>query len=79
MFVWFSFLALFTVLMLVLLIAQPTNPKGTPLLLLAPLGMALFGVALVKFGRWLGRNEESAILQFLKNTLEADDRTSLAQ
>jgi hypothetical protein len=35
--------------------------------------MVAFGVALVKFGRWLGRSEETAIVAFLKSTLETTD------
>jgi len=35
--------------------------------------MAVWGAALVKFGQWLGRSEEKAIVEFLKHTCEASD------
>jgi hypothetical protein len=35
--------------------------------------MMAFGVALVRFGRWLGRGEEKAIVAFLKTTFEANE------
>jgi hypothetical protein len=38
---------------------------------LVPQGMVLFGLLLPRFGRWLGRNEESYILDFLQRTLPA--------
>ena len=72
--VWFSFLSVFSVVVLISVFAGQGNVHGSPVLGLAiPAGMAAFGVALVKFGRWLGRSEEIAIVAFLKSTLEIND------
>jgi len=72
--VWFLFLSVFSVIVLILFFAGPTDVPGSLVLsLVIPAGMAAFGVALVKFGRWLGRSEETAMLAFLKRTLETHD------
>jgi hypothetical protein len=72
--VWFSFLGLFSLTMLITVIAGRAEAQRTAALgLVIPAGMAAFGVALIKFGRWLGRNEETAIIAFLKSTLETND------
>ena len=74
MIVWFSFLGVFSVIMLISAFAGQADIQGSPVLgPVIPAGMAAFGVALVKFGRWLGRSEETAIIAFLKNTLETND------
>jgi hypothetical protein len=74
MIAWFSFLAVSTVIVFVSVIAGRADVQGNPALGLGiPAGMAAFGVALVKFGRWLSRGEERAIVAFLKSTLEAND------
>ena len=71
---WFSFLAVFAVMALVLPSGgQPEAPWGKAPLLLGAVAMAAFGVGLVKFGGWLGHGEERAIVDFLKSTLEADE------
>jgi len=74
MVVWFSFLSVFSVIVLISVFARQADVQGSPVLgLVIPAGMAAFGIALVKFGRWLGRSEETAIVAFLKNTLETND------
>lgn len=74
MIVWFSFLGVFSVIMLTSVVAGHAAIQGSAVLgLVIPAGMAIFGVALVKFGRWLVRNEETAIVAFLKSTLETND------
>jgi hypothetical protein len=74
MIVWFSFLGVPSVIMLISVFAGQADVQGSPILgLVIPAGMAAFGVALVKFGRWLGRSEETAIVAFLKSTLETTD------
>ncbi|TMQ54627.1 MAG: hypothetical protein E6K74_05470 [Candidatus Eisenbacteria bacterium] len=40
--------------------------------------LVAFGVALVMFGRWLGRGEERAIAAFLKSTFEANEAATEA-
>jgi len=70
---WFSFLALYLAVVLIqLAMGRPGIQEDRGLLLAFPFGMMAFGVALVKFGRWLGR-EERAIVAFLKTTLEANE------
>ena len=72
--VWFSFLVVIFAILLISVFAGRTEFQSNRVVgLLSPAGMAIFGVLLVKFGKWLGRNEETAILAFLKSTLEADD------
>jgi hypothetical protein len=57
MIMWFSFLGFFFVIMLITVIAGRADAQGSPALgLVIPAGMAAFGVALIKFGRWLGKN-----------------------
>jgi len=74
MIVWFSFLGVFALIMLISAFARRADVQGSAVLgLMMPAGMAAFGVALVKFGKWLGRNEETAIIAFLKSTLETND------
>ena len=74
MLVWFSFLTVFIAVMLVSVIAErPDVRGGASSVLLVPVGMAAFGVALVKLGQWLGRGEERTIVAFLKTTLDAHD------
>jgi len=71
---WFSFLAFVTIAMLVSEISRRGGFKGDwASVLLIPAGLAVFGVALIKFGQWLGRGEERAIVAFLKSMLEAED------
>jgi len=70
--VWFSFLAIFAVIVFVTAIAgRPRYALDFVILVV----MAAGGVALVKFGRWLGRGEQREIIAFLKRALEATDVT----
>ena len=69
---WFSFLAAFAAGVLVLPSHGQAESARWPLLLFAA-GMAAFGVALIKFSRWLARNEGGAIVALLKNKFEASD------
>ena len=71
--VWYGFLGLMFVVMLITVIAGRADvQRGALAGLVIPLGMAAFGFALIKFSRWLGRNEETAIIAFLKSTFEVD-------
>lgn len=71
--IWFSFLAFFLVAVLASFVTGRAEVRSSNnlALLLIPLGMAAFGVLLIKFGQWLGRSEERKMLNFLKTTLEA--------
>lgn len=44
-------------------------PGGDLAAIVIPFGMILFGLALPKFGRWLGRSEEKYLREFLQTTL----------
>jgi len=68
---YFWFLGISCVAMLISNIAGRTVFQAP--MLLVPVGMAVWGAALVKFGQWLGRSEEKAIVEFLKHTCEASD------
>ena len=46
-------------------------PPETWAFLVSPLIMAAFGIGLVRFGRWLGRNERSFLAEFLRTKLQA--------
>ena len=41
--------------------------------MLVPIGMILFGIALLKFGWFLARNEREKLIDFLRQTLNARD------
>lgn len=69
--VWFSFLAFLSVDTLVSAISGRGGVEGNPALDLVIPGLAAFMVALIKFGQWLGRSEERAIVAFLESTFEA--------
>jgi hypothetical protein len=70
---WFCFLAVFSGAAFVLPSrGQPEAAGNRFLMLLVAVGMAAFGVGLVKFGRWLGVSEEQAMTAFLKKTFETD-------
>ena len=69
---WFSFLAVMTVTAL-LLPSSGNSESGRVAVLLVVAGLAVFGVALVKFGGWLGRNERVALVDFLKRTFDGSD------
>jgi hypothetical protein len=68
---WFSFLVVFSV---AFLISRRSGSQSSLIIDLGvPIMMAVFGVLLVKFGRWLGRGEERDIIEFLKSTLATDE------
>ena len=64
---------------LVQLVTGHSNAKNAnPIMgLLVPVIMLVFGVALVKFGKWLARSEEDNISNLLKETFSADKDSSL--
>jgi hypothetical protein len=45
--------------------------KDTWVTVVVPSGMAVFGLALSMFGRWLARNEQAFLLDFIKSNLKA--------
>jgi ABC-type Fe3+-siderophore transport system permease subunit len=74
MIVWFSFLGVLFVKMLISVGATRSDLQSSSVRgLMTPVAMAAFGVALIKFGRYSGRSEETAIVSFLKSTFETND------
>lgn len=72
--VWFSFLGIVSMITLITHFTGHSGVQGNPILdVVGPAGMAAFGVAMIKFSKWLGRSEETAIIAFLKCTLEIND------
>lgn len=41
------------------------------LIILVPIGMFAFGIALVGIGRWIARNERARLIEFLKRSVDA--------
>ena len=69
---WFSFVAIFAAGGLIVPMGkQPGTSLGPGTLFLALGCFMVLGMALVIFGRWLGRGEQKTILDFLKTSLEA--------
>jgi hypothetical protein len=76
MFYWFGFLSVFALLTTILPSkGDPEVPWGRAIFLLGEVAMAAFGIGLLKFCRWLARNEPAEILELLQNTLEAHEVT----
>ena len=50
---------------------EGNSNNGEWIALIVPPLMIAFGVALVAFGRWLGRNERPFLIEFIKSTLSA--------
>ena len=72
MWLWFGFLALFSLIWIPGVLLKVLSGECGPETLwwtLPPVGMALFGLGLLRFGRWLGRNEEAALREWLRDTL----------
>jgi hypothetical protein len=75
---WFGFLFLFTTLAFVFPAnTHPGHEHDRFMLLFMPALMAAFGVALVRGGNWLARKEQTAIVEFLRKTLEAKDSNQI--
>ena len=70
---WLSFLLLFGVGAIVVPAAPRANALGRGWLFAVLVLLAVLGVGLVQFGKWLGRGDEEMIHVFLKSTLEAND------
>lgn len=71
---WFSFLAVFAIAALILPSRGQATATSTRFgMVFAACAMAAFGFFLVRFGRWLARDESRVIVDFLKTTLAAKD------
>lgn len=75
---WFTFLALIAGVMVLMLTlghaadAPPAKNEGGWWMLLILPGLLVFGVGLVKFGRYLARTEGNFLEEFLARTLDAE-------
>jgi hypothetical protein len=71
MWVWFAFVGVMGVVSVPGLVARfiGAGDREAFWSSLHLVGMALLGWALVRFGRWLGRNEEVALQEWLRDLL----------
>jgi hypothetical protein len=73
--IWFGGVLFFCAIAIVALVSHPGgSPQGNGngwMFLLIPLGMLVFGLALVRFGRFLARDEQRFLTEFLRQTLDA--------
>jgi hypothetical protein len=67
---WLCFVIFPGVAVLITTLSHPIQPRDFPALIIPP-AMIIFGIALPKFGQWLGRSEESYLREFLETTLAA--------
>ncbi|HYQ60852.1 MAG TPA: hypothetical protein VEP29_07355 [Desulfatiglandales bacterium] len=76
MYFWFGFLALFAAVALFGLVPEflasdQAVDLGMTILIAVPFGLFVFGIALLKFGRHLARNEPGQLKAFICETLDA--------
>jgi hypothetical protein len=68
--VWLSVVALAATIGVSAAIGAEAGDPVQALLLLVPLGMFGFGIALVGIGRWIARNERARLIEFLERTVD---------
>ncbi len=68
--IWLGFIALSVLPVTFATLSRP-NRDNAWVGVAIPLGLLAFGVLMPQFGRWLGRNEEKYIKEFLQTTLLA--------
>ncbi len=77
MFIWFGSLILIGGLIFITslssLAKETSADIGTIMGILIPLGMAIFGIALLKFGKYLARDESAFLIAFLIDLLDAEE------
>jgi len=84
MFIWFGGLfiiggMIFLVTLSSLFIKNSSIDIGTIMGILMPPGMAIFGIALLKFGKHLARKESAFLKGFLFNLLDAKEKNIVEQ
>lgn len=80
MLIWFAGVVLIGGAMMILAIiallsghvSGPLGYPGLALFIVAPPLMICFGIGLVRFGRWLARDERQFLIDFVKVTLAAE-------
>ncbi len=82
MLVWFGGVAVIGGLVFVsslfMLMVDPHSPKNPALGVIVPPAMLAFGFALVRFGRYLARDEAKFLAGAVRHILEAEDRKAAA-
>jgi hypothetical protein len=74
--IWFGFLVLWTVIATAAVIGRPPADFWFPLFGIA---MFAFGIALVRVGKWLARNDIAWLSRVISNALESSDGQLPAQ
>jgi hypothetical protein len=69
--IWLGFVAIASVPALMVFFRDSNLPLNRRLFDLIPVGMFAFGLLLLKFGVWLGKNQERFILDSLQTALSA--------
>ena len=68
--IWLGFVALSVLPVMFAELSRPNRDNAWAGVAI-PLGLLAFGMLMPQFGRWLGRNEEKYIREFLQTTLSA--------
>lgn len=71
---WLSVVAVAATIGVAGLFQPQPDAASQGLILLVPVAMFAFGIALVGIGRWVARNERARLIAFLENTAEAKAR-----
>jgi hypothetical protein len=71
---WFCIIVAGLIFELVVALRGANFDAAPPMVLLL---MLLFGFGLVRFGRWVARDEQGLLLDFVKATLKARDAADL--
>jgi len=71
---WLSVIALASAIGVAGLAQAEPGETAPWFVILVPVGMLAFGIALVGIGRWIARNERARLVEFLERTVEAKAR-----
>jgi hypothetical protein len=70
MWVWLGFVILSSIPVFIVSVSRPIRGDAW-VGVIVPIGLILFGIFLPKFGRWIGRGQETFLKEFLETTLAA--------
>jgi len=71
---WLSVIALASAIGVTGLVLAEPGQTAPWFVILVPVGMLAFGIALVGIGRWIARSERARLVEFLERTAEAKAR-----